>query len=121
MSMIKRIRMHAARDETGEVRHVDHEKGADRIRDRAKAFKVDEPGISRATGYDDLGLVFLGQPLDLVHVDALIFAAHRVGNRLEPLTGLVRRRAMGQMSARREIETHESVAGLHQRKEYRLV
>jgi hypothetical protein len=54
---------------------------------------------------------------DLVHVDALVLAPHAIGHRLEPFARHVDRRPMSQMPTGRQIEPHEGVAGLHQRKE----
>ncbi len=65
------------------------------------------------------GLCSLGELRDLVHVDALVVAAHVVGHRLEPLARHVDRRAVGEMAAGGEIEPHEGVARLHQREEHR--
>ena len=65
--------------------------------------------------------MLLGEPRDRVHVDALIVAAHAIGNRLEPFAGQIDRRAMRQMAARGEIEPHERVARLHQREKHRLI
>ena len=43
-----------ARDQPGEMRHVDHETGADVVGDRAKAGEVDDPRIGGAAGDDQL-------------------------------------------------------------------
>ena len=58
---------------------------------------------------------------DLLHVDALVVAAHRVGDRLEPLARDVRRGAVGEVAAGGEVEAQEGVAGLHQGQEHALV
>ena len=113
--------MGAARHQTGKVRHVDHEDGADFIGDLAESGEVELAGIGAAAGQDQLGLVLAGQRGNLVHVDMLVVLAHRVGHRLEPLARIVGRVAMGEMAARRQIEPHERVAGLQQRIEHRLV
>ncbi len=70
--------MHAAGDQPGEMRHVDHEISADLVGDLAEAGEIDHPRIGRAAGDDQLGLVLGGQPLDLVEVDLLGVAAHAV-------------------------------------------
>ena len=67
------------------------------------------------------GLHLLGLLGDLVHVDDLVLAPHRVVRGLEPFAGHVDRRAVGEMAAGGEIEAHEGVAGLQQRQEHRLV
>ena len=68
-----------------------------------------------------LGLWALASRLDLVHVDAVILAAHAIGDRLEPFARLVDGRAVRQMSAGGQVEPHEGVARLQQREEHRLV
>ena len=113
--------MHAAGDEAGEVRHVDHEIGADAVGDLAEALEVPEARIGRAAGDDQLRLHLLHAPRDLIHVDQLVVLAHGVVLGLEPLAGDVDRRAVRQVTAGGEIEAHEGVAGLQQRQEHRLV
>ena len=75
--------------------------------------------IGRTTRDDHLGLVLMGQLFHLLHVDALVVAAHGIGHGLEPLAGEVGRVAVGEMAARRQVETHEGVARLQQRIEHR--
>ena len=110
--------MHAARHQAGEMRHIDHEIGADLVGDRAKAPKIDDARIGRAAGDDQLRPMLLCQPLGLVHVDQVIVAADAVRNRLEPAAGQIDRRAVGQMAAGGEVEPHEGVARPHQRQEH---
>ena len=110
--------MHAAGHEAGEMRHIDHEIGADLVGDLAEAAEIDDARIGRAAGDDHLRPVLLGQPLDLVHVDQMVVAAHAVRHRLEPAARQIDRRAVGEMAAGGEIEPHEGVARLHQRHEY---
>ena len=64
------------------------------------------------------GLCSLREPRNLVHIDAVVVAAHAVGHRLEPFARHVDRRAVGEMPAGGEIEPHEGVAGLQQREEH---
>ena len=70
--------MHAAGDEAGEVRHVDHEVGADAVGDLAEALEVPGARIGRAAGDDQFRLHLLGAAGDLIHVDDLVFAPHGV-------------------------------------------
>ena len=121
MRMRQRARMHAAGDQAREVRHVDEEIGADRIRDLAEALEVPEARIGGTAGEDQLRLVLLGQFGDLVHVELLVLRPHGVRDRLEPLARLIDRRAVREVTARGEIEPEERVAGLQQREEHRLV
>ncbi len=110
--------MRAAGHEAGEMRHVDHEIGADLVGDLAEAAEVDDARIGRAAGDDHLGPVLFGEPLDLLHVDEVIVAAHAIGHDLEPAARHVDRRAVGEMAAGGEVQPHEGIAGLHQRHEH---
>ncbi len=113
--------MHAARDQTREVRHVDQEVRPDAVGDLAEPLEVPGPRIGRAAGDDQLRPDFLGLLRHGVHVDDLVLAPHRVVHRLEPFAGHVDGRAVGEMATGREIEAHEGVAGLQQRQEHGLV
>ena len=54
MGMRERARVRAAGDEAGEVRHVDHQLGADAVGDLAEGAEVDDARIGRAAGDDHL-------------------------------------------------------------------
>ena len=71
--------MGAARHEAGEMGHVDHQPGADRIGDLAEFLEVPDAGIGGAAGDDQLGLVLMGEALDLGVVEKLILLAHAIG------------------------------------------
>ena len=75
MRMRKRARMRAAGDKAGEMRHVDHQIGADFVGNFAEAAEIDDPRIGRAAGNDHLRPMLFGQPLHLVHVDEVGVAA----------------------------------------------
>ena len=113
--------MRAAGDQPGEVRHVDHQVGADLVGDLAEGGEVDDARIGAAAGDDHLRPVLAREAPHLVHVDAVVLAAHRVGHHLEPLARQVDRRAVRQMPAGRQRQPHEGVARLHQRHERGLV
>ena len=121
MRMRQRRRMRAAGDEAGNVRHVDHQIGADRVGDLAEALPVPDARIGGAAGKDQLRLGLVRLPFDLIHVEQMVVLAHTVGDDLEPLAAHVDRRAVRQVPARIEIEAHEGVARLEQREEHRLV
>src|SRR5262249_59119009 len=61
--------------------------------------------------------MLFGEPLDLLHVNEMVVAAHSIRHHFEPAAGEVHRRAVSEMSAGRKVEPHKSVAGLHQRHE----
>ncbi len=121
MGVRQRARMQSRGDQAGEMRHVDHEIGADAVGDLAEAREVDDARIGRAAGDDHRGLVLLGEPLDLVVVDAVIVGAHAVLHGVEPFAGEVGRRAVGEMAAGGEAKPHDGVAGLQQRQHHGLV
>ena len=75
MGVRKRARMRAAGDQAGEVRHVDHEIGADLVGDLAEAAKIDDARIGGAAGDDHLGPMLLRELLHLLIVDAVIVRA----------------------------------------------
>ena len=111
-------RMHAAGHKAGEMRHVDHQVGADIVGDLAEAAEIDDARIGGAAGDDHFRPMLFGEPLDFVHVDQVIVPPHAIRRRLEPAPGQVDRRAMRQMTAGGKIEPHEGVARLHERHEH---
>ena len=121
MGVRQRARMQPRGDQAGEMRHVDHEIGADAIGDLAEAREVDDARIGRAAGDDHRRLVLLGEPLDLVVIDAVIVGAHAILHGVEPFAGEVGRRAVGKMAAGSEAKPHDGVAGLQQRQHDGLV
>ena len=66
--------MRAAGDQAGEMRHVDHQDGADRVGNLAEAAEIKDARIGRTTGDDHLGPVLAGQLLHLVEVDTVVVA-----------------------------------------------
>ena len=56
MGVRERAGMHAAGHQAGEMRHVDHEEGADLVGDLAEAAEIDDARIGRAAGDDQLRL-----------------------------------------------------------------
>ncbi|ENN85865.1 hypothetical protein RHSP_17832 [Rhizobium freirei PRF 81] len=121
VAMRERRRMLATGNEAGDVGHVDHQIGADAVGDLAEALPVPDTGIGRATGDDQLRLGFFGLALNLIHVEQVVAFAHAVGHDVEPLAGHVDRRTMRQVTARIQVETHESIARLQEREEDGLV
>ena len=53
------------------MRDVGHQNGTHRVRDIRKALEVNMQRISRSSGNDQLGLMFLGKTLDFVIVNSL--------------------------------------------------
>ena len=95
--------------------------GADRVGDGAEAGKVDGPGIGRPAADDQPRPVLLSQPLDLVEIDAGVFAPDAVLHGIEPLARQVGRRAVGEMAAGGERHAHDRIARLAQGQHHALV
>ena len=121
MGVRQRARMKPRGDQAGEMRHVDHEIGADAVGDLAEAREVDDARIGRAAGDDHRRLVLLGEPLDLVIVDAVVVGAHAILHGVEPFAGEVGRRAVGEMAAGGEAMPMMVSPGLQQRQHDGLV
>ena len=66
------------------MRHVDHQIGANLVRDRAEAGKIDDPRIGTAARDDEPRLMLFGLPLDLVVIDARILGAHAIADGMKP-------------------------------------
>ena len=121
MGMAERRRMHAARDQAGDVRHVDHEIGADGVRNLTETGEIDDPWVGRPTGDDQSRLVLPGERFDFVKIDQGIGATNAILHRVEPLAGNVRPCAMGQVTACRERHAHDGLTRFHQGQEDRFV
>ena len=115
VGVLARIGMQAGGDQAREMRHVDQEDGADRIGDLAEARKIDDARIGAAARDDHLRLVLFGQAGQLVVIDALVVAAHAVGNHLIGLARKVERMAVRQVAAVRQVHAQDRVAGLKHR------
>ncbi|ABA53161.1 hypothetical protein BURPS1710b_A2107 [Burkholderia pseudomallei 1710b] len=116
-----RVRMAARGDHAGDMRHVDHQLRADRIGDRAKPREVELARIGGEAGDDEARLVLLRERLDLVVIDQHRVAAHAVLERVEPLAGQRRLRAVREVSARVERHSEHRVARLREREHHRAV
>ena len=110
-----RVRVDARRDEAGDVRHVDHEPGADGICDRAESLPVDHARVGRESGEDHLRPVLAREPLDLRVVDLAGRRIEAVLDGVEDLAGEVHLRAVGQMAAMVEAHPEQRVARGEQR------
>ena len=109
-----RVRMDAARDEAGDVGHVDEEDGVDLVGDGAEAGPIDGAGVGAVAGDDELGAVLLGERLDLLVVDELGVRVDAVGDDVVVLAGEVDGAAVGEVAAVVKAHAHEGLAGLHE-------
>ena len=79
VGVLDRVGVLAGGDQAGEVRHVDHQLGADRVGDLAEGGEVELARVGGPAGDDQLRPVLVGEALDLLHVDQQVLAAHVVG------------------------------------------
>jgi len=121
MGIRQRARMKTGGHEPGEMGHIDHEIGADGIRDLAETRKIDDPRIGGRARDDQLRLMFFGEPRDFVIVDPAGILAHAILHGIEPLAGLGGRGTVGQMTARGQRQAEEGIARLQQRHEDRAI
>jgi hypothetical protein len=87
-----------AGDETGEVRHVDHERGADLVGDLAHDPEVHQAGVGRVAGDDDQRLELTGRDAQRVVVDQTGGGVGAVGALVEHLAGDVGSEAVGEVA-----------------------
>jgi hypothetical protein len=117
--IFKRRWGNAGGDQPGGVGHVGHQVGVDRVGDLLESAVIQGPGIGRRAGHKDLGSEELDGLLQHVKVDQTRAFIQTVRHGLEVLghirdllgRGLV---AVGKMASMGKVETHESVANLHE-------
>src|SRR5690348_10567666 len=100
MRMAEGRRVLARRNEPGEMCHVDHEDRSDFVADLAEAREIEVPRVGRSAGDDQLGLMLLREPLDVVEVDEMIVLADAILDGVEPFARLRRRGAVRQVATR---------------------
>ena len=113
--------VHAGGNETCDMGHVDQQPCVDGFRDACHAFEVDRARIGRAAGDQQRRAYLAGAGLDLIVVEQAALAVHAVVMGVEPAPGEVRRGAVAQMSAGREVEAEDPVSGAQEDEEHRLV
>ena len=110
-----RVGVLAGGDEAGEVGHVDHQLGADRVGDLAEGGEVELARVGGPAGDDQRRPVLLGEARDLVHVDPQVLAADVVGDRVVELAGDVDLHPVAEVAAVVERQPEEGVARFQQR------
>ena len=103
MRVRDRTWMLAARNEPGDVRHVDEQKRADRIRNLAQTREIDNTRISRCAGGNHQRSDFFGLFLQRVVIDLLGLFADSVLRHCIKFAGEICWVTMGEMTAVREI------------------
>ncbi len=106
----ERRRVEPGRHETGDVRHIHHQQGADTVGDPAETLEVDDARVGAGAGHDHLGPNLDRQLLQGVVVDLLGHRIDAVGMDLEPLAAEVDRRAVGQVAAVGQVHAQDLVA-----------
>ena len=96
---LARVRMNARGNQTREVRHIDEQQRAHRVRNLTKTRKIQDAGIRAAAGDDQFGFVLFGEFLQLLIVDALVVFADAVRHHLICLTGKVEVMAVSKVAA----------------------
>lgn len=76
--------MKPGRDESRNVRHIDHEPGTDEVRDLPELREVDQARIRAGSGNDQGRLLFPGERLYLIVVDPMSLFVDPVGDDVEP-------------------------------------
>jgi hypothetical protein len=97
------------------MRHIDHEQGADLIGYVPESLKIDNPGIGAGSGDNQLGLILLGEALELFIVYGLGLPVNAVSYDVVHLARERHGSAVGQVTAVREIHAQDGVAWLEGR------
>ena len=108
-------RMLARGDQTGDVRHIDHQQASGLVSDVAQSGEVDDAGIGGGARDDQLRPDLKRLALECVIVDDLLVLRDAVRHEVEVLAGHVDRAAVRQMAAVREVHAHHRVAGVEHR------
>ena len=99
--------MHLAGDQPREVRHVDHERGTDLIRDLPQHPEVHEPRVRAVTGDQNQRPFLVGPPPDLVVVQEKRRRIDTVRAVAEQLPRDVRTEAVSQVPTRLQRHTQQ--------------
>src|SRR4029077_18972140 len=101
-------------DQPGDVRHVGHHRGPDAIGGRAHAGEVEHARGGTGTDDDQLGFVLVGETIERVVIESLVFLAHAVRHDVEETAGEVQCVAVRKVAAVRQIHAKHRVARLQQ-------
>src|SRR5262249_22575790 len=80
------IRVQSGRHEAGNMRHVDHEGGADLTADLGKSREINLPRMGAGAGDDQLGAMLARQSGALVEVDPFVLASYSIGDNVVELS-----------------------------------
>ena len=103
-------------NQTGDVRHINHQVSANILGDFGKFVKPNLTRIRRSAGDNHFGLVLLGQLPNLIIINGLGLFTEAVGHDIVIAARNINRTAVRQMSAVGQIHAHDRIARLDQRK-----
>ena len=108
-----RTLVHPAGHEARDVGHIHHQESPVAVGDLSQLLEVDGTGIGRSACHDHPGTDLPDLLFQLSIVDAAIFA-DAVGDEVIVLAGHIHRRAVGQMTALRQVHAHNGIAQIEQ-------
>jgi hypothetical protein len=94
------------------VRHIDHQPGADFVRDLAHAGKINYTRIGAATADNHFGALPHSNLLHFIVIDGFCVLAHSVRNDFVHLAGEIERVSVREMSAVSKVQAHYRIARL---------
>ncbi len=103
-----RVGVQAGGDQPREVRHVDHQQGADLVGDLAEAGEVEPARVGRPAREQELRAPLARDPRHLVHVDQARLAIDLVGDDVVEPARHVDLHAVAEMAAMGEREAHDA-------------
>ncbi len=108
--------MEAGGHQAGNMRHIDHDHGADLVGDLAECGEIDDARIGAGADHDHLRPMLQRQALDLVIIDRSGLALDPVGDDIEQLAGKIDRGAVGQVTAMGQVHAEDGIARLQTEK-----
>ena len=81
-----RAGMQAGCDQSGDMRHIDHEQDSQFLGDFTNAFKINNPRISAGAGHNDVRSVFPRQPFQIVIINPVMHVIDAIRNDFEIFT-----------------------------------
>ena len=103
--------VHARRDEARDVRHVHHQNRTHLSRDLGELFERKGARVRARTRHDHVGVLAPGGLAHGIHVDTAVVLADAVVDDPVQLPAEVHRRAVGEVSAVREVHPENRVPG----------
>ena len=104
--------MKSCRDETCDVRHINHKVSADALCDLGKSLEVDNSGVSGSACDDQLGLTFLRAFFHFIVIDDVRIVGNAIGNEVVIFTGDIYGRTVCKVTTVSQAHTHNGVAGI---------